>query len=125
MNKSTMAARYIYGLLWVVFSLNFFFHFLPQPPPPEAGMKFLGGLMAAPYFFLVLKVTELATGILLLANIAVPFALVLISPVVVQILLYHSVLDPSGLPVALVLTALNLFLGIAYWNSFKPLFKRG
>lgn len=124
MNKATTAVRLIFGLLWLVFGLNFFFHFLPQPPPPEAGLKYLGGLMAAPYFFPVLKVTEIVVGLLLLANIAVPLALVVISPVVIQILLYHTVLDLSGAPVALLMTVLNLFLGIAYWNSFKPLFKK-
>lgn len=125
MSKATTAARVIYGLLWVVFGLNFFFHFLPQPPPPEAGMKYLSGLMAAPYFFPLLKTTEVVVGALLLANIAVPLALVVISPIVIQILLYHTVLDTAGAPVALLVTALNLFLGIAYWKNFKPLFKRG
>ncbi len=124
MKKAAVAARLIFGFLWVVFGLNFFFHFLPQPPPPEAGLKFLSGLMAAPYFFVLLKVTEIAVGVMLLANIAVPLALVLISPIVIQILLYHTVLDPSGAPIALLITVLNLFLGIAYWQNFKPLFKK-
>ncbi|QDK38975.1 acyltransferase [Bdellovibrio sp. NC01] len=124
MKKAALAARIIFGLLWVIFGLNFFFHFLPQPPPPEAGLKFLSGLMAAPYFFPLLKVTEIVVGLMLLANIAVPLALVVISPVVIQILLYHTILDPSGAALAIVMTALNLFLGIAYLNSFKPLFKK-
>lgn len=124
MKKAALAARIIFGLLWIIFGLNFFFHFLPQPPPPEAGLKYLGGLMAAPYFFPLLKVTEIVVGVMLLANIAVPLALVVISPIVIQILLYHTILDPSGAALAIVMTALNLFLGIAYLNSFKPLFKK-
>lgn len=124
MKKAALVARLIYGLMWLVFSLSFFFHFLPQPPPPESGLKFLSGLMAAPYFFPVLKLTELTVGILLLANIAVPLALVLISPIVIQIFLYHTFLDLSGAPVAVALVAFNVFLGIAYWANFKPLFKK-
>ncbi|MDG0815523.1 acyltransferase [Bdellovibrio svalbardensis] len=124
MKKAAVGARLIFGLLWLVFGLNFFFHFLPQPPPSEAGLKFLSGLMAAPYFFMLLKVTEIAVGVMLLANIAVPLALVVISPIVIQILLYHTVLDTSGAGIALVMTAFNLFLGIAYFQSFKPLFKK-
>ena len=124
MNKATTAARIIYGLLWVIFGVNFFLNFLPQPPPPEQAMKFLGGLMAAPYFFPVMKLLEIILGLMLLANIATPLALVLISPVVVQILLFHTILAPAGAPLALLMTALNLFLGIAYWNNFKPLFKK-
>lgn len=124
MSKARTAARLIFGLLLVIFSLNFFFHFIPQPTPPEQAMKYMAGLMAAPYFFPVLKVTELLVGILLLANVAVPLALVLIAPIVVQIFLYHTILDPSGAPLAILLVVLEAFLGFAYFNYYRPLFKR-
>lgn len=126
MNKARTPARLIYGLLWLVFGLNFFFNFLPQPADamPEAAMKFLGGLMAAPYFMPIVKVTEIVVGLMLLANIAVPLALVVISPIVLNILLFHTILAPAGAPIALAMTAFNVFLGIAYWNQFKPLFKK-
>ncbi len=125
MSKAKLAARLIFGLLWVVFSLNFFFHFLPTPPPSEAGMKFLSGLMANPFFFPFMKTIELGVGILLLANIAVPLALVLIAPISVNIMLYHGVLAPEGAGLAILLVVLNVFLGIAYFDSYRPLFKRG
>ena len=124
MNKAKLAARLVFGLLWVVFSLNFFFHFLPQPPPTEAGLKFLMGLMTNPYLFPLMKVIELAVGVMLLANIAVPLALVLIAPISVNIILYHAVLDPAGMAIALLVVGLNLFLGLAYFDSYKPLFKK-
>lgn len=125
MSKAKLAARLIFGLAWVVFGLNFFFQFLPQPPPPEAGMKFLSGLMANPYFFPLLKVTEVAVGVLLLANLAVPLALVVIAPITLNIVLYHGVLDPAGMGITLLMLGLNVFLGIAYFDSYKPLFKKG
>lgn len=125
MSKAKLAARLIFGLGWVVFGLNFFFQFLPQPPPPEAGMKFLSGLMANPYFFPLLKVTEVAVGVLLLANLAVPLALVVIAPITLNIVLYHGVLDPAGMGITLLMLGLNVFLGIAYFDSYKPLFKKG
>ncbi len=125
MGKAKIAARLIFGLLWVVFGLNFFFHFLPQPPPPEEGLKFMMGLMANPYMFPIIKVIEIVVGVMLLANVAVPLALVLIAPISVNIILYHAVLDPAGMAPALLMVILNVFLGIAYFNSYKPLFKRG
>ncbi|MBO9666807.1 MAG: acyltransferase [Bdellovibrio sp.] len=127
MNKLKTPARLIYGLLWVIFGLNFFFHFLPMPQQQmsEAAGTYMTGLAAASYFFPLLKVTEVVVGLLLLANIAVPLALVVISPIVLQILLYHTILVPDGAPIAIAMTVLNLFLGIAYWNNFKPLFKKG
>lgn len=125
MNKAKTAARIIFGLLWVIFGLNFFFQFLPAPPPPELGMKFLGGLMTNPYFFPLMKTIEIASGILLLTNIAVPLALILVAPITVNIMLYHGVLAPEGAGLAILMIVLNVFLGIAYFNSYKPLFKRG
>lgn len=124
MDKFKTAARLLFGLMWVVFGLNFFFQFLPQPPPPEEGLKFLSGLMANPYMFPLLKGIEVLVGVLLLANIAVPLALVLIAPITVNILLYHVVLDPAGSAMALTLVVLNVFLGVAYFERYRPLFKK-
>lgn len=125
MNKAKTAARIVFGLLWLVFGLNFFFNFLPaQPPPPEEAMKFLGGLMANPYMFPTIKTLEIAVGLMLVANIAVPLALVLIAPITVNILLFHAVLAPAGMGVTLLMVILNVLLGVAYFNSYKPLFKK-
>lgn len=125
MKKAIFGMRILFGVLWLVFGLNFFFNFLPaQPPPPEAAMKFLGGLMANPYMFPLIKGLEVLVGLLLVANIAVPLSLVLIAPISVNILLYHGVLAPSGAGVAVLMVALNLILGIAYFEKFKVLFSR-
>lgn len=124
MNKARTAARIIFGLLWVVFGVNFFLHFLPQPPPPEAGMTFLSGLMANPLFFPLMKGIEIAGGVLLLANVAVPLVLVVLAPITVNILLYHAVLDPAGMGLTIAMVVIHAFLGYAYFNSFRPLFKK-
>lgn len=44
-------SRIVLGLIFFVFGLNGFFHFIPMPPPPEAGGKFLGALFETGYFF--------------------------------------------------------------------------
>lgn len=88
-------------------------------------MKFLGGLMANPYMMPLIKGIEVTVGVLLLVNIAVPLALVVIAPITVNIFLFHSVLAPAGAGLAILMVVLNVFLGIAYFNSYKPLFKRG
>ncbi|KYG66079.1 hypothetical protein AZI86_03160 [Bdellovibrio bacteriovorus] len=125
MNKAKTAARIVFGLLWLIFGLNFFFNFLPpQPPVPEEAMKFLGGLMANPYMFPTIKSLEIIVGLMLVANIAVPLALVLIAPITVNILLFHAILAPAGMGVTLLMVILNVFLGVAYFNSYKPLFKK-
>ena len=94
----TLIARNLLGLMFVVFGLNGFLHFIPQPPPP-AGLagQFLGALSASHYMVPVFLL-QLIGGALLLANRFVPLALVLLGPVIVNILLYHSLMDPKGLP---------------------------
>ncbi|RMF71290.1 MAG: DoxX family protein [Acidobacteria bacterium] len=112
-------AQILLGLIFFVFGLNGFFHFLPMPEmSPEAG-SFLGALAGTGYFFPVLKLVETVSGALLLVNRFVPLALVLLAPVVVQIFLFHAFLDPAGLPLAIVIVILEAYLGFfVYRRSF-------
>lgn len=121
MRKLIPVARILLGLTFTVFSLNFFFPFLPQPPPPPAAGAFAGALFATGYFFQLLKVLELASGIALLAGRFVPLALTVLAPIIVNILFFHAFLAPSGLPVPLVILVLELFLAWAYRDAFAPL----
>ena len=96
-----LIARNLLGLMFLVFGLNGFFHFLPQPPPPPEGLKFLSALGSS-HFMVPVFLLQTIGGALLLANRFVPIALVLLGPVIVSILLYHTLLDPKGLPPGLV-----------------------
>jgi hypothetical protein len=52
----------------------------------------------------------------------VPFALVILAPVIVNILCFHIFLSPDLLPLAIVVTAIELFLAWYYRAAFAPLF---
>lgn len=123
MNKAALVSRILMGLGFVVFGLNGFFQFLPQPPLPEGSMKFLGGLMAAPYFFPLLKGTEVLMGLLLLANRFVPFALVVLSPIVIHIFLFHAFLAPDGMIVPILFVAMQILIAYDRREAFAGLFK--
>jgi hypothetical protein len=47
----------------------------------------------------------------------------LLGPVIVNIVLYHVFLDPSGLPMAIVISALALFLLWIYRFKFPAIFQ--
>lgn len=103
-------ARTLLGLVFFVFGLNGFLHFIPQPPPPESAARFLE-LMSGSYLFTLVKATEVVVGLLLLSNRFVPLALVVLAPVTVNIVLFHATLEPlATLVMPLVLVGLQLFL---------------
>jgi uncharacterized membrane protein YphA (DoxX/SURF4 family) len=115
------AARVLLGLIFFVFGLNGFLQFLPTPPPPERAMAFMGALAATGYMFPLIKSVEVIGGVLLLSNRFVPLALAILAPNVVNIVLFHAVLAPGGLAVALFVLALELFAAWSYRDAFAPL----
>lgn len=114
-------ARTLLGLVFFVFGLNGFFHFIPAPPPPPAAAAFAGALFASGYFFPLLKTVEVTAGALLLANRFVPLALAALAPIVVNIVAFHLFLAPGGAPIALVTLALEIFLAWSYRHAYAPM----
>lgn len=110
MKAVTLIVRILLGLMFFVFGLNGFLHFIPMGPMPSglAG-QFIGALFQSHYFVVVSSI-QIIGGALLLANQYVPLALVLLGPVIVNILLFHLLMEPKGLPLALLVTLLWLIL---------------
>ena len=122
-SRSVTAARVVLGVVFVVFGLNGFLHFLPQPPPPPGALAFMGGLASTGYFFPLLKATEVVGGALLLAGF-VPIALTLLAPIIVNIVAFHAFLAPGNWPVVGIVLASEIYLAIVHRASFAPLFAR-
>jgi hypothetical protein len=120
MKQSALATRILLGSIFVVFGLNGFLHFLPQPAMPEGAISFFGALAMTGYFLPLLFGTQIVGGVLLLAGM-VPLALVILAPIIVNIVSFHVVLAPGGLPLAVVVAAAALFLGYVHRESFRPL----
>lgn len=116
--KLPSIVRILLGLTFFVFGLNGFLHFLPQPPMSPAAGVFLGGLASTGYFFPVLKAVEVTVGLLLLTNRFVPLALTLIAPIIVNIALFHVLLEPSP-GMAAFLLASEIYLTWVYRSAFR------
>jgi uncharacterized membrane protein YphA (DoxX/SURF4 family) len=116
-------ARILMGLMFLVFGLNGFLNFIPQPKEPMApgAMAFAGALMQTGYMMPLVMGTQLLVGILLLLNIFVPLALALIAPIIVGIVTFHVFLAPSTLAPGLVILLLDLYLAWAYRKAFAPM----
>jgi putative oxidoreductase len=119
---AVLLARIVLGLPFLVFGLDHFLHFLtmPQPTMPENAMKFVGALASSGYLN-VIKVLEVAGGVLVLSGRLVPLGLTLLTPVAVNILLFEIFLVGTAGP-GLALTVLCALLVWAYRSHFAPVF---
>ena len=117
-----MIARILLGLMFVVLGLKGFLNFLSMGPMPSglAG-QFIGALVLSHYFWVVAAL-EIAGGALLLVNRFVPLGLVLLGPVIVNIILYHVFLNPSGAVLAIVVSILWLVVFYGHRQYFSGIF---
>jgi len=120
-NKAIVVARILLGALFLLFGLNFFLHFLKMPMPTGDAGTYMGVLFMH-HFLYVVGALQVIGGLLLLVGRFVPLGLVLLGPVIVNILLYHMLLEPNGIAPGVVVTVLELFLLFAYRKSFRGLF---
>lgn len=119
---STTITRSLLGLIYLFFGLNFFFHFLPTPPPPAqpgAAESFVGGLFQAGYFFPMVKGLEVLLGGFLLLNFFTPLSLVILAPISLNILLFHAFLAPDNVALSIVIIVLHIFLFWAYRKNYQ------
>ena len=121
MKTAVLIARILLGIIFVVFALNGFLPFLPQPEMPQAAIAFFAALAASGFMLPLLFATQLVGGALLLLGM-VPLGVVILAPVIVHIVAFHVFLAPGGLPLAIVVAALALFLAWTHRWAYRPLF---
>jgi uncharacterized membrane protein YphA (DoxX/SURF4 family) len=116
-------ARFLMGLPLIIFGLNGFLNFIPQPttPLPEGAMAFAGALMATGYMMKLIGTTQLIVGVLLVLNRFVPLALALFAPFMINSIAFHIFLEHSGLPMAGIFLMLELYLAWAYRSAYRPM----
>jgi len=115
-------AGILMGLTFLVFGLNGFLHFIPQPKTmPEGAGAFFGALMKTGYMLPLIFGTQVIVGALLVSNRFVPLALALIAPVIVNIVAFHAFIEPSGAIMAGVVLVLELYLAWSYRKAYLPM----
>jgi putative oxidoreductase len=105
MRIASVVARYLAGVIFLVFGLNGFLNFIHMPPPQGIAAQFMGVLYVSHYLWVIFAFQVLA-GVLLLINRFVPLAVAILAPVLVNILTFHVLMAPSGLPLALFVAVL-------------------
>ncbi len=120
-NKVALIVRIFMGLVFFIFGLNGFLHFIPLPPLPAAAGAFMEALVQTGYMFPLIKGVEVICGLMLLSNLWTPLALALLAPNIVNIVLFHAFLAPAGLPLPIVLLAAELFLTWAHRSHYQSM----
>lgn len=116
MKIATIIVRSLLGLIFVVFGSNMFLHFIPMPPPPEGPARDFMTAMFVSHYLYVIGALQVVGGLLLFTGRWTPLGLTLVVPVIVNIVCFHALMAPAGLPLASVISALAIFL---VWNYRK------
>jgi putative oxidoreductase len=120
MKTTVSIARVLLGLLFLVFGLNGFMHFIPSPSPIGLAGQFLGAMFVSHYLSVVFAL-QVVAGVLLLANRFVPAALTILAPLLVNIALFHALLSPVGYAPAVIAVALWSLVFASQRGAFRPL----
>ena len=121
MKYTSLAARILLGAIFVIFSINFWLHFIPVPPPPDGpGKAFFGVLIASGYFTAV-KVLELFGGLLVLSGRFTALGLLVLGPIILNILFFDFFLVKAFNPISAFAALLAVFLIWVHRDRFAGL----
>lgn len=119
--KLQLGARLLLGLGFFIFGINGFLQFMPTPPVTAEAGALLGAFAKTGYFFPMVKIIEIIVGVLLLANLFAPLAVVLITPILIGITTIHLFLNSAGIPMMIVLHVLHGVLVYGYRQYYQGL----
>jgi len=118
----TNVSRFLLGFVFLVFGLNGFLHFIPMPPPSGVAGQFLGAMFVSNYL-LVVSGLQVISGALLLINRYVALALTSAGPIIVNILLFHSLMNPAGIGLAVFVAILWSVVFASVRSAFAGIFE--
>lgn len=124
MKYALLVCRILLGALFLFSGANLILHFMhPAAMPGEAGE--LSRILDTTGWMKVVGLLQVVGGLLLLVGRFVPLALTILAPIIVNIFLFHALLAPQGIPIAIVVAVLEVFLIFTYRVSFRGLFSAG
>lgn len=121
-SQFTKIVRILLGLILIAFGANKIYAFIPLPQPSPEASDFIASLASTGYVLTVIAIFEIVIGLLLLIKKWVPFALLLLVPLSLNILLFHLFLDVPSIGTALLVVVLNSILLYKHRRKYAPLF---
>lgn len=122
--KILMIVSVLFGLVFINSGLNKFFNYMPMPEDiPEKMMKVMTAFTEIGWLIPLIAVAEIAGGLLFITNKYRALGAIIIFPVMAGILLTHILIAPSGLPIALILLAIEIWVIIENREKYLPMIK--
>src|SRR6478736_583286 len=115
-------SRFLLGVIFLTFGLNGFLHFIPMPPPAGVAGQFFGALFVS-QLYVVIFALQIVPAVLLLLNRYVPLALTILAAIIFNILSFHILMAPAGLPLAIFVAVLWVVVFINVRQAFSGLFQ--
>ena len=123
MKIAATVARYLLGIIFLVFGSNMFLHFIPNPPIPPGPLADFTRAFAVSHYDFAIGFFQVVPAILLLINRYVPLALTVLAGVIINIDITHITMAPSGLPMAAIVSLLWLLVFLRVRSNFAPIFE--
>jgi putative oxidoreductase len=118
--KIIFVVSLLFGLMMINAGLNKFFNYMPMPKNmPEKLVKTFNAFMEIHWLLPLVGLVELVGGILFIIPKTRALGAIVILPLMVGIMLTNTITEPSGLPIALVFFAINLW--VVFENRTKYL----
>ena len=123
-NKILFVVSLLFGLMYINAGLNKFFNYMPMPEKmPESSVKVMQAFTDIGWLIPLVGIVEIIGGALFITNRYRALGAIIILPVMVGILLTNIFNMPDGLPIAVVLTLINIWALIDNRNKYQSLIK--
>jgi len=123
MKIATIIARFLLGLVFLVFGLNAFLHFIPMKEMPQGLAGDFLKVFAGSGYIYVIGGVQVFCGLLLVVGRFVPLALTILAGMIFNIWVFHTLLAPQGFQPAIVVSILELFLLWSYRTAFAGILR--
>lgn len=121
-NKILFVVSLLFGLMFINAGLNKFFNYMPVPKDmPENLIKLMTAFMQVSWLMPLVGAVEVVGGVLFITKKYRALGAIVILPVMVGVVLTNLIYSPSGLPIALPLLAINIWVIIENWKKYLPM----
>lgn len=123
-NKILFVLSLLFGLMFINAGLNKFLNYMPTPDDlPEKMVNAMNSFLEIGWLLPLVGIAEILGGILFIFPKTRALGAVVIFPVMIGIVLTNIFIAPSGLPIALALLLINLWVIYDNRDKYLPMIK--